>query len=121
MFPFSLRSVDHLKVDLEQKEQAVMPTWPQLNETFVGILGWSWLIYVVSALMVLICGYFAYCERRRQMESTRRLRGLQRALARPPLKRRPNAAYRDHQIYRHIILSLAKYMKNPEGVLPFIE
>lgn len=40
---------------------------------------------------------------------------------RPPQKRRPNAAYRDHQIYRHIILSVAKYMKNPEGVRPFID
>lgn len=42
-------------------------------------------------------------------------------LCRPPQKRRPNAAYRDHQIYRHIILSVAKYMKNPEGVRPFID
>jgi len=40
---------------------------------------------------------------------------------RPPQKRRPNAAYRDHQIYRHIILSVAKYMKNPDGIRPFIE
>lgn len=42
-------------------------------------------------------------------------------LFRPPQKRRPNAAYRDHQIYRYIILSVAKYMKNPEVIRPFID
>ncbi|XP_022223384.1 uncharacterized protein LOC111074760 [Drosophila obscura] len=118
MFPFSF-----WPSAVEQKElrEQTSPMWKHLNETFVAVLGWSWLIYVVSALVIFVCGYFAYCERRRQMESTRRLRGIQRAQERPPQKRRPNAAYRDHQIYRHIILSVAKYMKNPEGIRPFIE
>ncbi|XP_034658195.1 uncharacterized protein LOC117894969 [Drosophila subobscura] len=117
MFPFSFWRVD------EQKEPRELPSpvWQQLNATFVVIIGWSWLIYLLSAFIILVCVYFAYCERRRQLESARRLRGIQRDQERPPQKRRPSAAYRDHQIYRHIILSVAKYMKNPEGIRPFIE
>lgn len=106
------------------------------------VLSWSWLIYALSALVIITCAYFAYCERCRRTESVRRRRVIQRAQERynsydinlivcanlsfihhlrPPQKRRPNAAYRDHQIYRHIILSVAKYMKNPDGIRPFIE
>ncbi|XP_026833119.1 uncharacterized protein LOC6544002 isoform X2 [Drosophila erecta] len=105
---------DPKKNQLEQ----ISPIWKDLNATFVT---WSWLIYTFSALVIIVCAYFAYCERCRRTESLRRRRVIQRAQERPPQKRRPNAAYRDHQIYRHIILSVAKYMKNPDGIRPFIE
>ncbi|XP_023159618.1 uncharacterized protein LOC111591924 [Drosophila hydei] len=99
----------------------VSQIWKDLNATFVTFLGWSWLIYTIAVIVISICGYFAYCESCRRTEIVRRRRVIQRAQERPPQKRRPNAAYRDHQIYRHIILSVAKYMKNPEGVRPFID
>ncbi|EDW50478.1 uncharacterized protein LOC6610776 [Drosophila sechellia] len=108
---------DAKKSQLEQ----ISPIWRDLNATFVTVLSWSWLIYAFSALVIITCAYFAYCERCRRTESVRRRRVIQRAQERPPQKRRPNAAYRDHQIYRHIILSVAKYMKNPDGIRPFIE
>eukprot|EP00099_Drosophila_melanogaster_P027229 NP_728987.1 uncharacterized protein Dmel_CG32240 [Drosophila melanogaster] len=108
---------DAKKTQLEQ----ISPIWRDLNATFVTVLSWSWLIYALSALVIITCAYFAYCERCRRTESVRRRRVIQRAQERPPQKRRPNAAYRDHQIYRHIILSVAKYMKNPDGIRPFIE
>ncbi|XP_039486850.1 uncharacterized protein LOC120448737 [Drosophila santomea] len=108
---------DAKKNQLEQ----ISPLWKELNATFVTVLSWSWLIYALSALVIIVCAYFAYCERCRRTESVRRRRVIRRAQERPPQKRRPNAAYRDHQIYRHIILSVAKYMKNPDGIRPFIE
>ncbi|XP_030561061.1 uncharacterized protein LOC115762834 [Drosophila novamexicana] len=103
------------------QRENVSQIWKDLNATFVTFLGWSWLIYTIAVIVISICGYFAYCESCRRTEIVRRRRVVQRAQERPPQKRRPNAAYRDHQIYRHIILSVAKYMKNPEGVRPFID
>ncbi|XP_068149667.1 uncharacterized protein [Drosophila tropicalis] len=99
----------------------VSQIWKDLNATFVTFLGFSWLIYILALLLVAVAIYYAYCERCRRSEIVRRRRVIQRAQQRPPQKRRPNAAYRDHQIYRHIILSVAKYMKNSDGVRPFID
>ncbi|XP_030385052.1 uncharacterized protein LOC115632165 [Scaptodrosophila lebanonensis] len=99
----------------------VSPIWKDLNDTFLAVLSWSWLIYTIAVVIISICVYFAYCERCRRTEYVRRRRVIQRAQERPPQKRRPNAAYRDHQIYRHIILSVAKYMKDPAGIRPFID
>ncbi|KAH8379069.1 hypothetical protein KR009_002960, partial [Drosophila setifemur] len=117
MHPFTFWRSEVKKHHLDQ----VSPIWKDLNATFVTVLSWSWLIYTLAGLVIFVCGYFAYCERCRRTETVRRRRVIQRAQERPPQKRRPNAAYRDHQIYRHIILSVAKYMKNPEGIRPFID
>ncbi|XP_017053082.1 uncharacterized protein LOC108096205 isoform X2 [Drosophila ficusphila] len=57
----------------------VSPIWKELNATFVTVLSWSWLIYTLSALVILVCAYFAYCERCRRSESVRRRRVIQRA------------------------------------------
>ncbi|XP_017070794.1 uncharacterized protein LOC108107700 isoform X2 [Drosophila eugracilis] len=62
----------------KQLEQ-ISPIWKDLNATFVTVLSWSWLIYILSALVILVCGYFAYCERCRRTESVRRRRVIQRA------------------------------------------
>lgn len=44
-----------------------------------SFLGWSWLIYTVAAIVIAICGYFAYCESCRRTEIVRRRRVIQRA------------------------------------------
>ncbi|KAH8411283.1 hypothetical protein KR215_001360, partial [Drosophila sulfurigaster] len=92
--------------------------WKKLNATFIT---WNWLIYTIAVIVISICGYFAYCKICRRNQIVQRRRIIQRAQQRPPQKRRPNAAYRDHQIYRYIILSIARYMKNTDGVRPFID
>ncbi|KAH8286377.1 hypothetical protein KR054_007992, partial [Drosophila jambulina] len=105
----------------EHQLEQISPIWKDLNATFVTVLSWSWLIYTIAFLVISVCIYYAYRERCRRTETMRRRRVIQHAENRPPQKRRPNAAYRDHQIYRFIILSVAKYMKNPEVIRPFID
>ncbi|XP_017028086.1 uncharacterized protein [Drosophila kikkawai] len=105
----------------EDQLEQITPIWKDLNATFVTVLNWSWLIYTIALLMISVCCYYAYRDRCRRTETMRRRRVVQHAENRPPQKRRPNAAYRDHQIYRYIILSLAKYMRNPEVIRPFID
>ncbi|XP_062140339.1 uncharacterized protein LOC133848699 [Drosophila sulfurigaster albostrigata] len=102
----------------KDQHENIPQIWKELNGTFIT---WSWLIYTIAVIVISICGYFAYCAIYRRNEIVQRRRIIQRAQQRPAQKRRPNAAYRDHQIYRYIILSIARYMKNTDGVRPFID
>ncbi|XP_017493987.1 PREDICTED: uncharacterized protein LOC108382101 [Rhagoletis zephyria] len=86
-----------------------------VNEAFKIMLNnCSWFIYVTAALLISCCIYYYAYDCKRRLELRRRRREVQRTNERVPQRRRPGAAYRDHEIFRNVLRTVRQYIGHSE-------